>query len=1421
MQSLHFILDHCDFIYCKDKNKIYYSLQNESFNNDQVFFALTVENYVYCLVDLVSLQFIKDNFNFLIKEKEIEEYIIIVNIKILEILESIVSAFISFFSDENNCKKKFESLLISPNQNIILVFSEKAVENNNNINNIKKICSLIINLCVQNIKQVYQSFKINSEKLPDFTEILSHISNINENIPSNCLSYFIEILKNQMNRFGKSFLMVEMYWIDLIYIIKCYCEQKKVIYNIFHLKLRYHEKNSDELQFTESYKEMVNILNHNFPVSFLKFISDLFHYKINQINPKNRYKYIDCFYQILKKEFFSKNIIHSQLHKIINQNIMHFVGNNSRFSKNCSSNKLFFDNEMNFYAQYVSESLKRNQIESGINFLKNKKSKFIVNIEEINQNIQNNEILYPYFAIGPLDNAIQDASIRFSLIDKFVIITEIAICLDELNLKDIFIDLNCGVVMIDHKKNAYIGLLTCHDKSNNNYDNNETLSVIKSFGIMIHEIITDTTFDSRLKRKSQDKINGDLCSFLFSGEKNCRFKDDYLIEFKEIIEKCLSNNKKVCYSSMKEIIEAIKDLKFYVKNKNEIEFRISTAIDGQDYHCNISDIFEYYLRSDKLSLDEIKNIFSKIEFLDPDKLRYITNFFVAFLNESKTLFSIFRSENIDLQFSYQSCSINNLWLNLFNYSKYGKFIDDEITDVFSILEILYFVYNKKAQFKQACEDFMYSYCKSNHILQPKLTKKNFINIIIEMQKKRQYFYFFDFLIGLIRFVFYQDFVLKYNEDVENGKYENDFLSLGNIENFVYRNESEKETLPLSFYDKKDYRKSNNELLEKQKNIMNSSCSKFISNLHINKDRTFIPHFTKGSLKSNLENLEKQIIRLTYVDKAVIIIEIVKAIVDIHSDNKFHGNISDENISIDWRNNAYFKEIYHDRSNEFNSTIFDNHAYFHSPRLIKLIYDQHNLDQNQGTFNEHVKDDLYSLSILIYEILTNEMPQNKFNGTREQKIEALKSNTFESLLNGLNDECFQENATDSQGNTVADFKKIIKKCHEGGYETANDLLEAIKQTNIYNKNKTEIEYRLSKAEDGRKYRCTYFSLIVSFLQGDIASKDFILKALQKERRPKINKEGGSEIDVGDDILTSINNEIEIKLKSDLFLSSPLNLFEDFITTLLHYYAKKRLKEEYSDHNNILQQISIKANFDQIKIENELNQKYYGKKVFQKQIINFIIPISSFRTFVENNKDKLKDISLTWIYVLAKDLSKIHAETYHGELSEYSIGIYYDKETEMYVPLIIPYYCVYMRDEKYKTKNKKSDGKHKTIDKKSDEYKSKMMEKDIREFFNIINEILIFLPIDEKNKFIEELKRNDSIDLIYHFIYNYIRENHDDLLKQNEEQIKIFDRYFEKDEQDVHSYQLTCSELRKIAETDKYKLDGSIISQFQQLWKSAKV
>lgn len=166
------------------------------------------------------------------------------------------------------------------------------------------------------------------------------------------------------------------------------------------------------------------------------------------------------------------------------------------------------------------------------------------------------------------------------------------------------------------------------------------------------------------------------------------------------------------------------------------------------------------------------------------------------------------------------------------------------------------------------------------------------------------------------------------------------------------------------------------------------------------------------------------------------------------------------------------------------------------------------------------------------------------------------------------------------------------------------------------------------------------------------------------------------------------------------------------------------------------ISINNN-PHVKISDLINTNYSSPIM---NCMTNLIPITSLYNFHQQFKEK--ENPLIWIYIIAKEMSLIHSlNLYHRELSEKSIGIYYNVEMQTFLPLVIPFYIFY--------KNSQNKTSNRTII--YDEDIEKNMQKDIKRFQRIAEKL------DEKHKVPRHILEGKSFNTIVCNLYNLIQNS----------------------------------------------------------------
>ena len=473
-------------------------------------------------------------------------------------------------------------------------------------------------------------------------------SNIKEHPFNEFLSFSNELIPQ--------FKATDKYWQNLFQLSKYHSPQKSsTILKIIESIIYFYNDYDINLPLKKSYEEFLKILKiKNFESESLQKRVEQ---SIDQLQQEGKYFYIDLLIQIILSNLLDQNFFKP---KIDEQEEADSSYSNNKYKTikdfsliNNSSYKVCIDTNYNFYLQYLLSSnngeLNNKEIEI---YKSDNYSKFVIHLVE---QLQDNFVIIPYFPLGTLDsiilnsyqnrNSIQTTKkIEFTFVDKIVIILEIANAIKSLHLNDQYHgNLASQSIFMSSKKDAYLGgfsydklIDTNASKSTSTFfyrppevhsnllDNlnkedlleKQKLVDIYSFGVLMHEIITETPPKSRIGNKTRSGISAtvsNFCEFLFSGYNNEYFNDnwsdirgDSLIGVKEIIENCMKKESEERYQSIEKVIDKIKELMIYERNEEEIEYRINNAYDSHKYSCSISEVVLSYYLGQRESLEDIE-----------------------------------------------------------------------------------------------------------------------------------------------------------------------------------------------------------------------------------------------------------------------------------------------------------------------------------------------------------------------------------------------------------------------------------------------------------------------------------------------------------------------------------------------------------------------------------------------------------------------------------------------------------------------------------------------------------------------------------------------------------------------------------------------------------------------------------------------
>ena len=459
------------------------------------------------------------------------------------------------------------------------------------------------------------------------------------------------------------------------------------------------------------------------------------------------------------------------------------------------------------------------------------------------------------------------------------------------------------------------------------------------------------------------------------------------------------------------------------------------------------------------------------------------------------------------------------------------------------------------------------------------------------------------------------------------------------------------------------------------------------------------------LSNNKSHPEKYI--FTKVDKIKMIFEISFAIEMLHYNETYHQCITSHCIYVDNKKNVYLSPAKNDKNIEQNSTKLQLSFYYRHPMLM---------ENNEITNDdERIRNDIYSFGALIYEIITQNALETVFgNMPRFKIIEQLKKGYYNYLFKDFKDKSFDD-TFDCKG-----IQNIIQKCMEvdktKSYNHIIEVIEDLRDLDFYKENIDEIEYRLEHACSSDEYECTISDLVCNYYQGNDYS-NVILENFFQNSVCFLDISYDEEEYANHDVITLIFEKFRVSLKDKKIL-----LEEAFNVIIQHYVDKAAY----------LKQIDINLlNNGPMRLPNNDNDFRFRSR---------IIPITTLNNYVQNFSYK-KEIKM-WLYMIAKEIAEIHSyNAYHGEISMDSIGIYYNKVTDTFVPSVISFYYFY---------KSRKEGKiiYQNVE--------KGQKKDLKNFIKIVQE----LDEETYNEFNNCMNGDLVANIMVYYLHNMNLKNEDD-------------------------------------------------------------
>ncbi|KAK8839386.1 hypothetical protein M9Y10_031735 [Tritrichomonas musculus] len=585
----------------------------------------------------------------------------------------------------------FEDLLIDKYYNLIFTFKlnpkdePKRTDDINQTGHITKIFTKLIN---EDLLPIFNDIKLKNENEETTVdeilknEILSiptELSEISQIVQKKgTIKESLSLLETFCMRFdtpSKENLSIRNIYLNLLFHIP-----QKIPFNLLFHSFEPHIGNVKEIYF---YKDVLISFKDEYSIPKITKIPEKFERLIEMIQINGKFYEIDFILRMflehalntqlliskyLKKCDFERTIgfpviktIQSvnngiELFDLLADDELNFVLNKKKFENNEEHSKKKIDRDLRIRGGCISKH---------IAYMKN----------DMNPS---------YFPNGTLDfiNS-KEGRIELTNVDKIVMIIELATALEDLRSHGEYHgNLSNKFILINSSKDAYIGstyydiideINASKSKSplyyrapeffQNKRDNDDVKQMqaydIYAFGVLMFEIITrispemqfgnapreeriniikancenEIKDDGKEKTHKKTKQYKDYFEFLSS-------KGNNLEGMEGIIEKCMKKSSEERYSSFKDLIEDIHKLPNYTNNKEEIEFRLSHAINADQYHCTITDLVENYYRGQIASKYDIENFLSA--YLNDDKTVQINDSVIITIFE---MFDIKNDEN--------------------------------------------------------------------------------------------------------------------------------------------------------------------------------------------------------------------------------------------------------------------------------------------------------------------------------------------------------------------------------------------------------------------------------------------------------------------------------------------------------------------------------------------------------------------------------------------------------------------------------------------------------------------------------------------------------------------------------------------------------------------------------------------------------
>lgn len=434
-------------------------------------------------------------------------------------------------------------------------------------------------------------------------------------------------------------------FVKIFYISKNYSKfNSYAVWKLFYMILDGNKECIDQSSILQQYQEIQSQISVNLPDSSLQTI-------ICHIQQNSRYYMLDVLSRLILKDLLDQNRFITKFSSILSKEMgpptNMDLRNDSIFSNMYSSCSIQVDNDLNFMLckSYFINGQCNQTIEREKRLFIGKYSKFIVYPIEASDSC----VTIPHFPAGTLASICREEHRgKLTLVDKVVIVLELSIALRDLHnghfchgglsSDDVFLSASGDAYLasfccdaekeremrvtngrlfcrapefFDRLEHGYFKDGSCYEKDEEGFRFGQSLDIF-ALGAVMYEVITQTPLSSRIGSTA-----GRAVSDIFKGSE---FSSKRMAGMKEVVEKCMQMNPADRFASVEQVIESVKSLPVYVRNKEEIEFRIESALDSLDYACTLSDIVECCYRGYGRAKEDIERFLSVYKGCQLDKI---------------------------------------------------------------------------------------------------------------------------------------------------------------------------------------------------------------------------------------------------------------------------------------------------------------------------------------------------------------------------------------------------------------------------------------------------------------------------------------------------------------------------------------------------------------------------------------------------------------------------------------------------------------------------------------------------------------------------------------------------------------------------------------------------------------------------------